>query len=55
MIGLQLKKVSFSYFNGLVLQDIDLIIKPGEMVLVAIKGYRNGRASTLLANSRLAR
>ena len=32
MIGLEIKQVSFSYGNGLVLHDIDLSLKPGEMV-----------------------
>ncbi|MBI2848458.1 MAG: heme ABC transporter ATP-binding protein [Chloroflexi bacterium] len=32
MIGLQIRQVSFSYFNGLVLRDIDLSVAPGEMV-----------------------
>lgn len=32
MIGLEIKAVDFSYFNGLVLDNIDLTVKPGEMV-----------------------
>lgn len=32
MIGLQLKSIDFSYFDGLVLHDIHLSVKPGEMV-----------------------
>jgi len=32
MIGLELNRVSFAYFDGLVLQDISLSIRPGEMV-----------------------
>jgi len=32
LVGLELKNISFSYFNGLILQDIDLTIRPGEMV-----------------------
>ncbi len=32
MIGLELNQVDFSYFDGLVLQDINLSVKAGEMV-----------------------
>jgi len=32
LVGLELKNISFSYFNGLILQDIDLSVRPGEMV-----------------------
>ena len=32
MVGLEIKRVSFSYSNGLVLQNVDLSVKPGEMV-----------------------
>jgi len=32
MVGLEIKQVSFSYSNGLVLHDVDLSVKPGEMV-----------------------
>ncbi len=32
MIGLQIRQVSFSYFDGLVLHNIDLSIEAGEMV-----------------------
>lgn len=32
MVGLQVRQVSFSYFNGLVLNDISLAVQPGEMV-----------------------
>lgn len=32
MIGLEINQVDFSYFNGLVLEDINLSVKAGEMV-----------------------
>ncbi|HEY41186.1 MAG TPA: heme ABC transporter ATP-binding protein [Dehalococcoidia bacterium] len=32
MVGLEIKQVSFSYSNGLVLHDVDLSVKAGEMV-----------------------
>ena len=32
MIGFEIKRVSFSYGNGPVLHDVDLSVKPGEMV-----------------------
>ncbi|UCB43184.1 MAG: heme ABC transporter ATP-binding protein [Dehalococcoidales bacterium] len=32
MIGLNIRQVSFSYSNGLILHNIDLSVRPGEMV-----------------------
>jgi iron complex transport system ATP-binding protein len=32
MVGLEIKQVSFSYSNGLVLHDVSLSVKPGDMV-----------------------
>jgi iron complex transport system ATP-binding protein len=32
MIGLEIKRLDFSYFNGLVLEDINLSVREGEMV-----------------------
>jgi iron complex transport system ATP-binding protein len=32
MIGLEIKRLDFSYFDGLVLEDINLSVKEGEMV-----------------------
>jgi iron complex transport system ATP-binding protein len=32
MVGIQIRNVYFSYFNGFVLQDISLSVSPGEMV-----------------------
>ena len=32
MVGLEIRQVSFSYFDGLVLHNVSLSIKPGEMV-----------------------
>src|SRR4030042_1805771 len=46
MLRLQFNRVSFSYFNGLVLHDISLTIKAGEMV--GLLGPNGSGKTTLL-------
>ena len=46
MIGLQIKQVSFSYLNGLVLHNVDLAIQPGE--IVGLLGPNGSGKTTLI-------